>query len=280
MKSEGLVVVRGGGDLGSGVAHRLARSGYRVVVLEMNAPSAVRRKAAFAEAVFAGETTVEGVSARRIERAELDRIAWAAAGWPGWIPVVIDPDGETIRALGPAAVVDARMAKRNLGTSRGDAPLTIGLGPGFTAGRDVDFVVETRRGHTLGRVLSEGAAEPDTGVPGEVAGFAAERVLRAPVGGAFQATAHIGAVVRAGDVVGFVDGSPVRAGIPGLVRGLVADGVVVVRGQKLGDVDPRGSGIDPGLVSDKARAIGGAVLEALLSRGVLPPARTSCGGTG
>jgi xanthine dehydrogenase accessory factor len=186
------------------------------------------------------------------------------------VPVIVDPEGSTLRRLSPDAVVDARMAKRNLGTSRDDAPVTIGLGPGFVAGVDVDLVVETKRGHALGRVIESGGAIPDTGTPGRVCGAGPKRVVRSPADGAFESTRAIGDLVQEGELVGRVAGGPVRAQISGIVRGLVADGVIVARGGKVGDVDPRGAEIDPRTISDKARAIGGGVLEALLSRGVLP----------
>jgi xanthine dehydrogenase accessory factor len=279
-----LIVVRGGGDLGTGVAHRLHRAGYEVVVLEAERPTAVRRLVAFGEAVREGSVIVEGVEARL---ADLRDVAARALGGPGapaggpvtgrrgWVPVVVDPEGRAIGPLRPDAIVDARMAKRNLGTSRTDAPVTIGLGPGFSAGVDVDLVVETKRGHALGRVIESGPAAADTGVPGRVGGAGAERVLRSPADGAFASSRAIGDLVEAGDRVGSVDGEPVRARIAGIVRGLTADGSPVGRGDKIGDVDPRGDEVDPRAISDKARAVGGAVLEALLSKGVLPRPATS-----
>jgi xanthine dehydrogenase accessory factor len=272
-------VVRGGGDLGTGVAHRLVREGYRVVVLEAEAPTAVRRLVAFGEAVREGAVVVEGVEARRVEPAELERDGPAldgatenagGAGVPAWVAVLIDPDGRSLPALRPDAVVDARMAKRNLGTSRDDAAVVIGLGPGFTARVDVDVAVETQRGDSLGRLIEDGSASPDTGVPGRVGGVGAPRLLRSPAAGAFDPVAEIGDLVGEGDLVARVAGSPVRARVAGIVRGLAAPGAIVGRGDKVGDVDPRGAEIDPRAISDKARAIGEAVLEALRSRGVLP----------
>jgi len=272
-----LVVVRGGGDLGTGVAHRLVRAGYGVIVLEASAPTAVRRLVAFCEAVREGSVIVEGVEARLVERGDLEALGPAGgdAGRRGWVPVLVDPEGSALKALHPGAVIDARMAKRNLGTSRDDAPVTIGLGPGFVAGVDVDLVVETKRGHALGRVIESGTALPDTGVPGRVGGFGKERLLRSPAGGAFESARAIGDLVEEGERVASVAGEPVSAGIAGVVRGLIADGAIVGRGDKVGDVDPRGAEVDPRAISDKARAIGGAVLEALLSRGVLPGTASS-----
>lgn len=279
MNLDSLVVLRGGGDLGTGVAHRLVRAGYRVVVLESEAPRAVRRRVAFAEAVFAGQVTVEGVTARKADASEAGATVAGRREPPGrgggrapYVPVVVDPDGACIGDLEPAVVVDARMAKRNLGTRRADAPLTVALGPGFVAGRDVDLVIETKRGHSLGTVIEEGAALPDTGVPGRVGGAAARRLLRSPADGELLSSRHIGDIVVEGDEVASVAGKPVVAAVGGIVRGLIADGLNVREGEKVGDVDPRGSEIDPGAISDKARAVGGAVLEALLSRGMLPGA--------
>jgi xanthine dehydrogenase accessory factor len=200
------------------------------------------------------------VEARRVERAALaDAIA---AG--GWVPVVADPAGECLRGLGPRVLVDARMAKRNLGTTRDDAPLVIGLGPGFTAGRDVHAVVETHRGPTMGAVLWRGPARADTGLPTPVMGAAEARVLRAPAVGVFHAGVALGALVDQGEVVGEVGGRPVVACVGGLVRGLIADGVRVEAGLKLGDVDPRGAAADPAALSDKGRAVAAGVLEAVL----------------
>lgn len=255
----GLAVVRGGGELGSAAARLLFLSGFHVVVLERAQPLAVRRLVCFAEAVRAGACAVEGVPARRVDPSGLALEAAREA-----VLVVVDPDGSTLSAIGASAVVDARMAKRNLGPARPAECVTVGLGPGFTAGEDVDAVVETNRGPGLGRVLWSGAAEPDTAVPAPVLGHREERVLRAPRGGTFVARRAIGDVVACGEVVGEVGGEPVSAGVAGLVRGLLAPGVAVDPGVKVGDVDPRGTVIDPGAVSDKARAVAAGVLEAVL----------------
>ena len=277
MKREPIVAIRGGGDLATGVAHRLHHAGYRVLILEVERPMAVRRGAALAQAVLDGEMTVEGVTARRTTLAELEGAACGAApagdhegAWMEWIPVLVDAEGEAITALDARAVVDARMLKRSTGAPRDRARVTIGLGPGFVAGRDVDLVIETARGHLLGRVIEAGSAEANTGVPGEIGGAGAARVIRSPADGPFEGARAIGDVVEEGDIVGTAAGVPARARIGGLLRGLVADGTVVGAGQKLGDVDPRGCAVDPATISDKARAVGGAVLEGLLRRGVLP----------
>lgn len=255
-----LVVIRGAGDLATGVAHRLHRSGFRVVMTELAEPLAIRRTVSFSEAVARGSVEVEGISARRaasvLETLKILRT--------GAIPVLVDPDGSLIPQLGPDVLVDVRMAKRNLGTRLSDAPVVIGLGPGFTAGEDVHAVIETNRGHNLGRVILKGRAEPDTGVPGEIAGRSAERVVRAVASGRFTPRREIGETVRAGEVLGDIDGWAVTAPIDGTLRGLIRDGTLVTAGLKIGDVDPRAAREHCFTISDKARAIGGAVLEAIL----------------
>jgi xanthine dehydrogenase accessory factor len=252
------IVVRGGGELASAAARLLFLSGFQVLVLERDEPLAVRRLVAFAEAVFTGEISVEGVVGRRVTRFD------EAGPHPGFIPVMVDPDGSCLGALRPAAIVDARMAKRNLGTPRLEKILRIGLGPGFVAGTDVDAVVETQRGPDLGRVLWEGSARADTGVPAPVAGRTRERVLRAPRAGVFRARSRIGALVWRGEVLGTVDDAPVAVETDGLIRGLLRDGVSVREGSKVGDVDPRGRAVAPDRISDKARAVAAGVLEAVL----------------
>ncbi|MDY7039998.1 MAG: selenium-dependent molybdenum cofactor biosynthesis protein YqeB [Chloroflexota bacterium] len=255
-----LVVVKGGGDLASGVAYRLHRVGMRVVITELPRPTVIRRPVAFASAVFEGEVTVEGVTARLVESPAraltcLDE---------GVIPVLVDPEANVVRELHPDAVVDATLAKRNLGTRLTDAPVVVALGPGFTAGADCHAVVETERSHFLGRVITEGQAAPDTGVPGAVLGHAEDRVVRAPCGGTFRGERRIGDRVEAGQPVARVDGEPVVARISGVLRGLLADGLPVHAGMKVGDVDPRGVVEHCFTISDKARAVGGGVLEAIL----------------
>ncbi|SMP51963.1 selenium-dependent molybdenum cofactor biosynthesis protein YqeB [Anoxynatronum buryatiense] len=255
-----LIVIRGGGDLASGVAHRLYQCGFRLLITEQQQPTVIRRTVAFANAVFENQMAVEGVTARYIRS-----LAEAPALWQqGVIPVMSAEAAEICRELSPAALVDATLAKKNTGVQRCMAPVVIGVGPGFTAGDDVDAVVESRRGHWLGRVIYEGSAQPNTGVPGIIAGVGSERVLRSPASGIFRAGAVIGDVVEAGQTVALVDGIPVTTAIGGLLRGLLADGLQVTPGFKVGDVDPR---IYPEYchqISDKARAIGGGVLEALL----------------
>ena len=258
-----MILVRGGGDLATGVIHKLHQSGYQVLILECDRPSAIRRHVAFCEAVYDGTAEVEGVVCRRITENDIRtqcRKCWAQ----GEIPLLTDTHGKHIRELEPEAVIDAILAKKNLGTSRDMAPLTVGLGPGFTAGEDVDYVIETMRGHTLGRVIRSGEPIPNTNIPGLIGGFTGERVLRAPDDGIFHQLADIGARVQEGDVVGEVNGKPMACTIAGVIRGMLADGTPVYKGMKSGDVDPRGELSYCYTASDKAIAIGGGVLQAIL----------------
>lgn len=254
------VVVRGGGDVVSGTIHRLHRSGFRVLVLELPQPLVVRRLVAFAQAVVDHTVVVEGVRAIRIECIEEAHAVWQQNA----VPVLVDPEARCLSQLKPDIVIDGTLAKKNLGTHRGMAPATIALGPGFEAGRDVDIVIETLEGHGLGSLILEGAAQPDTGMPVPLLGYAAERVLRAPCDGVIQHRADIGDTVRKGDVVATVGGQPVTAEIGGVVHGLIQNHMLVTRGLKIGDVDPRGVQNYCYTIFDKARAIGGGVLEAIL----------------
>lgn len=259
---EDLVVVRGGGDLGSGVVYRLVQAGFPVIVTETDAPTVVRRRAAFASAMFADEITIQGVTARRATSTdEAARILL-----DGDVPVVEDPDGRVIEALEATVVIDAIMAKgkRETGTTRDLADVVIGMGPGFEAGTDVDAVVETNRGHELGRVYYEGSAAEYDGTPAEREGYTTERVFYAPADGTWEPMVEIGDLVAAGETLGTIGGESVSAEIDGLVRGLVHEGVDVAAGTKLGDVDPRGDDVDPTTISDKALSLGGGALEAVL----------------
>ncbi len=254
------IVVKGAGDLGTGVAHRLWSSGFEVILLELPGPLVVRRGAAFATAVFTESWTVEGVTARLCHSPEKVETALARRE----VALLVDPKGEYIRKHTPGVLVDAIMAKRNTGTSRHDAPAVIALGPGFRAPEEVHAVVETQRGPDLGRVYYHGSAATDSGVPGDVAGMKIERLLRAPAEGLFEPLKKIGELVKQGETVARVEGEPVVAQIDGLLRGLLYAGLPVQKGMKVGDVDPRGAAINWRAVSDKARAVGGGTLEALL----------------
>lgn len=250
------ILVKGAGEMASACAHRLWRAGFPLVMTELALPTCVRRKVSFAQAMLDGTWTVEGVVARRA--AAFDP-AWRTVR-PGQVPVLA-ADGIAPAGIAPAIIVDARIAKRNLDNTPGDAPLVIGLGPGLHAGRDVHVVVETMRGHHLGRILESGYAEPDTGIPGALGGVTFERVLRAPCDGIFRARLALGDRVAPGGTVGEVAGRPVKAVCGGLLRGLIADGVEVTENLKVGDVDPRNDETALVTISDKARTISGAVLE-------------------
>jgi len=258
--AETVVLIRGAGEQASGVAHRLFRGGFKLCLTEIAEPLAVRREVCYCEAVYDREKTVEGVTAQRIsDPADID-LLWRK----GRIPLLVDPDNRIRETLQPQVVIDAILAKRNVGTAMTDAPLVIGLGPGFTAGKDVHIVIETNRGHDLGRLIFNGEAEPNTGVPGDIAGYGIERVLRAPADGIFHDVRAIGDHVTPGDVIAEVEGKPVKAVIAGVVRGLLRDGIRVTEGLKAGDVDPRAKRSACFTISDKARALGGAALEAVL----------------
>lgn len=258
---EDTVVVRGGGDIATGTIHRLHRCGYKVLVLETENPTAIRRRVSFCEAVYEGKAVVEGVTAKLISSLEDIRLCWEE----GTIPVAVDPQGELIDILKPLAVVDAILAKRNLGTKRDMAPITIALGPGFEAGSDVDVVIETMRGHSLGRLIFEGSAIPDTGIPGEVAGHSEDRVIHSPADGIIKSAAGIGDAVSKGDIIAFIGTCEVRATIDGILRGMIRDKSSVFKGMKIADIDPR---LDEKqncfFISEKARNISGGVLEAIL----------------
>ncbi|MBI3732211.1 MAG: EF2563 family selenium-dependent molybdenum hydroxylase system protein [Chloroflexi bacterium] len=255
-----LVVVKGGGDLASGVAHRLHQVGFSVLILELARPLTVRRTVAFASAMLEGQIVVEGVCARRV----LDLGSASQCMSRGEIAVMDDARAGVVAEARPAALVDAIMAKANIGTRITDAPIVVGLGPGFTAGDDVHAVVETNRGHHLGRVYYQGGAEADTDEPSSVQGYTHERVLRAPAEGEFHSACEIGQMVATGTVVGRVDGQPVLAAIGGVVRGLIASGTIVRAGWKIGDIDPRCDVEHCFTISDKSRAVAGGVLEAIL----------------
>lgn len=291
-----LILVRGGGDIATGTIYKLHQSGYAVLVLEIEYPSAIRRYVAFSEAVYEGTYTIEGVTCKKVDTLEEAYEVIAQ----GMIPLMVDANGEVIREAKPAAVVDAILAKKNLGTNLAMAPFTVALGPGFTAGYDVNVVVETMRGHKLGRIIQEGTAIPNTGVPGAIAGVTKERVIHSEAEGYLYGTKKIADYVKKGEIIAYIykekqpDGTivesaedtkqnvteqkiPVYASISGILRGLIRDGYPVTKGFKIADIDPRESEYENCFtISDKARCIAGGVLEALLSAGILPERQENC----
>ena len=262
-----VVIVRGGGDLASGTIHRLYRCGYRLLVLECERPTAIRRMVSFCEAVYDGQSSVEGVLCRKVNSIQECKAVWES----GEVPLMVDTAGETLQKYRPAALVDAILAKKNLGTTRNMADLTVALGPGFVAGRDVDYVVETMRGHNLGRVITEGSAIPNTGIPGIIGGFGKERVIHAPAAGEIHCISKIADIVEKDQVLAWIGDTPVRASLTGVLRGIIRDGFSVPKGMKIADIDPRGEQKKNCFtISDKARCIAGSVVEILLSEGVMP----------
>ena len=256
-----IVIVRGGGDIASGAIQKLYRSGFKVLVLETETPSAIRRKVSFCEAVYEKEIEIEGIKARLVANDEDIQDCWDN----DIVPVMIDSRGKVIERLKPLAVVDGILAKQNFGTKRSMAPITVALGPGFSAPEDVDIVIETMRGHNLGRIIEEGRASENTGVPGIIAGVGIERVIYSDYSGIITNIEKIGNVVEKGDVIAVVGDNEIYASISGVLRGIIRDGYKVKKGLKIADIDPRISEKDNCFtISDKARNIGGAVLESIL----------------
>ena len=256
-----LVVIRGAGDIATGIALRLWRAHIKVVMTDIERPTAIRRTVCFSEAIGHGAVTVEDVkachAASPAEALELLE--------QGILPVLTDPECVCKAVLKPDALVDAILAKKNLGTTMADAPVVVAVGPGFSAGEDCHAVVETMRGHYLGRVIYKGPAQPNTGIPGLIGGFAGERVLRAPADGVFHQLVEIGAQVKMGDIAATVNGEPMVCTLDGVLRGILAEGTPVFKGMKAGDIDPRCAMEHCYCASDKALAVGGGVLEAVLN---------------
>lgn len=300
IKKNLLIICRGAGDLATGIIHRLHRAGHRVIALETDYPAAIRRQVSFCEAVYDGSAAVEGVTARivpaladaetdtetysgindtpaaHIASEKWDSLAIEAVLEAGEVPLLIDPKGESIALLKPDVVVDAIIAKKNLGTTIDMAPLVIGVGPGFTAGQDVHLVIESMRGHNLARIITDGMAQPNTGVPGNIAGFTSERVIHAPAAGYIHDVRKIGDIVQKGDEIARIypdkesydnalsEYVPVNATITGIIRGLIREGYYFRKGFKIADIDPRESELTNCFtISDKARSIAGSVLEAV-----------------
>ena len=300
IKKNLLIICRGAGDLATGIIHRLHRAGHRVIALETDYPAAIRRQVSFCEAVYDGSAVVEGVTARLVPAladAETDTETYSGENdtpaahivsekWDssaieavleaGEVPLLIDQKGESVALLKPDVVVDAIIAKKNLGTTINMAPLVIGVGPGFTAGQDVHLVIESMRGHNLARIITDGMAQPNTGVPGNIAGFTSERVIHAPAAGYIHDVRKIGDIVQKGDEIARIypdkesydnalsEYVPVNATITGIIRGLIREGYYFRKGFKIADIDPRESELTNCFtISDKARSIAGSVLEAV-----------------
>lgn len=258
---EEIVIVRGGGDIASGTIQKLFRSGFKVLVLEVEKPTSIRRKVCFSEAIYDGEIIIEGLKCVVVGTLDEIKEAWKL----DIIPIVIDLNGKFINLIKPDIVVDAILAKKNLGTNMNMAPITIALGPGFEAGKDVDIVIETMRGHDLGRLIFKGMAMKNTGVPGNIEGYSKERVIYSPCGGVIKNINEIGSIVKAGETIAYVDDIEIKATIAGVLRGLLRDESIVFKGLKIADIDPRlGQQKNCNTISDKARNIAGAVLEGIL----------------
>lgn len=255
-----IVLIKGAGDLATGIAYRLKKSGFDVVMTEINNPTTVRRTVAFSQAIFDDEIEIEGIKGVKVNNIneihkEIEK---------GNIPIIIDKEANIIKELKPKVVVDAIIAKKNLGTNINDAPIVIGVGPGFEAKKDCHLVIETKRGHYLGKVIEEGSAIPNTGVPGNIGGYTKERIIRASSNGKIRPVVKIGDYVKKGEVVAYIDGVEVLAEIDGIVRGMLQEGIEVFKGMKSGDIDPRCEKNHCFTISDKARSIGGGVLEAIM----------------
>ena len=260
MKND-IIVVRGGGDIATGTIHKLYRCGFKVVILEIENPSSIRRAVCFSEAIYDEKSIVEGVVCEKANNIDeiyniLDK---------GNIPIVIDPYGKYIKTLKPLAVVDAILAKKNLGTNKFMAPITIALGPGFCASCDVDIVIETMRGHNLGRIIEKGYAKENTGIPGEIKGVSKERVIYSPISGTISNVKQIGDIVKKGETIAYIDNTEVKASIDGVLRGIIRDKSNIKSKLKIADIDPRKEEVKNSFtISDKARTIAGGVLEAIL----------------
>lgn len=256
-----VILIRSGGDIASGAIYRLWRAGYPVVISEIAIPTMIRREVSYGNAVHRGEMVLERIRSRHVPLYQARELLVSREA----IPVITEPYEEVLASIKPEIVVDAILAKRNLGTKRSDADLVIACGPGFVAGKDVDVVVETMRGHTLGRCIYDGPALANTGIPGNVGGYTHERVMKSPAEGLFIAKRHIGEFVEAGEVIGYVDDVPVTSKIKGILRGILASKLLVTKGFKLADVDARCEEFHCFTISDKALAVGGGIMEAILA---------------
>lgn len=255
-----IVLIKGAGDLATGIAYRLKKSGFDIVMTEIDNPTTVRRTVAFSQAIFDNEIEIEGIKGIKVNN--INEIHKEIK--KGNIPIIIDKEANIIKKLKPKVVVDAIIAKKNLRTSINDAPIVIGVGPGFEAKKDCHLVIETKRGHYLGKVIEEGSAIPNTGIPGNIGGYTKERIIRASSNGKIRPVVKIGDYVKKGEVVAYIDGVEVLAEIDGIVRGMLQEGIEVFKGMKSGDIDPRCEKNHCFTISDKARSIGGGVLEAIM----------------
>lgn len=255
-----IVLIKGAGDLATGIAYRLKKSGFDIVMTEIDNPTTVRRTVAFSQAIFDNEIEIEGIKGIKVNN--INEIHKEIK--KGNIPIIIDKEANIIKKLKPKVVVDAIIAKKNLRTSINDAPIVIGVGPGFEAKKDCHLVIETKRGHYLGKVIEEGSAIPNTGIPGNIGGYTKERIIRASSNGKIKPVVKIGDYVKKGEVIAYIDGVEVVAEIDGIVRGMLQEGIEVFKGMKSGDIDPRCEKDHCFTISDKARSIGGGVLEAIM----------------
>lgn len=255
-----IVLIKGAGDLATGIAYRLKKSGFDIVMTEIDNPTTVRRTVAFSQAIFDNEIEIEGIKGIKVNN--INEIHKEIK--KGNIPIIIDKEANIIKKLKPKVIVDAIIAKKNLGTSINDAPIVIGVGPGFEAKKDCHLVIETKRGHYLGKVIEEGSAIPNTGIPGNIGGYTKERIIRASSNGKIRPVVKIGDYVKKGEVVAYIDDVEVLAEIDGIVRGMLQEGIEVFKGMKSGDIDPRCEKDHCFTISDKARSIGGGVLEAIM----------------
>ena len=257
------VVIRGGGDLATGVAEVLYQSGFKILILDIEKPSSIRRSVCFSEAIYDGIIQVENIICKKVENENDIEKCWNEK----IIPIMVDEKGEIIKKIKPNVVVDSIIAKKNLGTTKEMAPITIALGDGFEAGKDVDIVVETMRGHNLGRVITSGRAMKNTGIPGEIKGVSKDRVIYSLANGRFSSVKKIGDTVQKDEIIGYVGNVEIRGKISGVLRGIIRDGYEVTENMKIGDIDPRIEEKNNCFtISDKARSLGGAVLRAIMFR--------------
>lgn len=257
------VVIRGGGDLATGVAEVLYQSGFKILILDIKKPSSIRRSVCFSEAIYDGVTKVENIICKKVENESEIEKCWNEK----IIPIMVDEKGEIIKKIKPDVVVDSIIAKKNLGTTKEMAPITIALGDGFEAGKDVDIVIETMRGHNLGRIITSGRAMKNTGVPGEIKGVSKDRVIYSLANGIFSSVKKIGDTVQKDEIIGYVGDVEIRGKISGVLRGIIREGYEVTENMKIGDIDPRIEEKNNCFtISDKARSLGGAVLRAIMFR--------------